>query len=113
MMKWLPGVCNHMYWCVASSKGNGDLCKAKYRSITNHLSRVHKHTDPLFPKCDHEDNLERDYLKPGEQNVWITQKLLVIPLRFHSSSLAYTTVCLIYDVLKYARSHTGKKPYEC
>ena len=66
MLPWLKGIRNNIYWCAVSSKGNGDLCRAKYRAITNHISGVHQHTDPLFPKCEHEDNLERDYLKPGE-----------------------------------------------
>ena len=39
---WSRSISNHMYWCAASSNGNGELVKAKWLSILNHVSNIHE-----------------------------------------------------------------------
>ena len=52
---WIKSIANHLYWCAASSGGNGQLVVAKWKSLINHICNVHTHHDPLFPKCLHGD----------------------------------------------------------
>lgn len=49
-------VINHLYWCVAStstSSDHGDLIKAKWLSLENHIHNVHTHKNKDFQKCAH------------------------------------------------------------
>ena len=38
---------------ASSTAGNGDLIKAKWLSLDNHIHNVHKKHGELFPKCTH------------------------------------------------------------
>ena len=54
--KWEKSIINHMYWCVASTPdGNGDLIKAKWLSLNNHMHYVHSGHSDLFPVCAHDE----------------------------------------------------------
>ena len=47
-------IINHLYWCVISTpSGNGELVKAKWLSIDNHIHNVHNNNGELFPHCVH------------------------------------------------------------
>ena len=51
---WRRSIINHSYWCVAStSSGDGELIKAKWLSLDNHIHNVHKHKSRNFKKCAH------------------------------------------------------------
>ncbi|XP_052270796.1 uncharacterized protein LOC127871702 [Dreissena polymorpha] len=51
--KWAQSIANHLYYCAASSEGNGDLVVAKWRSIRNHVVNRHDGNGDLFPRCLH------------------------------------------------------------
>ena len=54
-------IINHMYWCVAStSSGDGELIKAKWLSLDNHVHNVHKHKTKNLKKCAHRRLTRRD-----------------------------------------------------
>ena len=43
-----------MYWCVASTpSGNGEMIKAKWLSLENHIHGVHTGHGDIFPECAH------------------------------------------------------------
>ena len=43
-----------MYWCVASTPNdNGEVVKAKWLSLENHVHNIHSGHSKLFPKCAH------------------------------------------------------------
>ena len=68
--KWIKSIINHMYWCAASSDGDGDVMVAKWASITNHIQNIHTgHDNALFPECEHKQLTGRDrekkWIKPG------------------------------------------------
>ena len=51
---WQRSIINHLYWCVAStSSGDGELIKAKWLSLDNHVHNVHKHNTQKLKKCAH------------------------------------------------------------
>jgi len=50
---WAQAVSNHMYWCAASSGGDGDLILAKWSSILRHICNIHTGHGPLFDSCAH------------------------------------------------------------
>lgn len=51
---WQKSIINHLYWCVAStSSDHGELIKAKWLSLDNHIHNVHTHKNKDFQKCAH------------------------------------------------------------
>ncbi|XP_078341239.1 uncharacterized protein LOC144627624 [Crassostrea virginica] len=42
---------NHLYWCAASSDGNGDLISQKWLSVLNHVTNIHEGHGDLYPRC--------------------------------------------------------------
>ena len=67
LINWLPSINNHLYWCAATSGGDGELVKAKWRSITNHVCNIHANHCTIFPSCLHEPIDERDWIAAGEK----------------------------------------------
>ena len=58
---WQRSIINHLYWCVASTpSGDGELIKAKWLSLDNHVHNVHKHKSKNFSKCAHGRLRRRD-----------------------------------------------------
>ncbi|XP_061183986.1 uncharacterized protein LOC133192121 isoform X2 [Saccostrea echinata] len=62
---WARSVSNHLYWCAASSEGDGELVSEKWLSILNHITDVHEGHGKRFPKCLHGDLEDRDWIKKG------------------------------------------------
>ncbi|KAJ8310408.1 hypothetical protein KUTeg_012273 [Tegillarca granosa] len=40
--EWARSVSNHIYWCAASSNGDGDLVRDQLVSILNHVTNMHE-----------------------------------------------------------------------
>ena len=52
--EWKKSVINHLYWsAVSTPNGNGELIKAKWISLDNHINNKHRGHGKLFPKCAH------------------------------------------------------------
>jgi len=63
---WKQSISNHLYWCAASSGGDGKEVEAKWLSITNHVVNVHEGHSSKFPQCAHGPlEEERQWLKRG------------------------------------------------
>ncbi|XP_060085555.1 uncharacterized protein LOC132564967, partial [Ylistrum balloti] len=60
--QWARSISNHVYWCAASSHGDGELVRQKWKSITNHIADVHDGHGDRFPNCLHDD-IERNWFK--------------------------------------------------
>ena len=59
--EWECSLVNHMYWCVVSTTdGDGDIMKAKWLSVDDHIHNVHSGHSQLF------QNVHMDYYK-GEK----------------------------------------------
>lgn len=65
--EWSPSISNHLYWCAASSNGNGDLISQKWLSILNNVVDVHEGHGDLYPRCLHGPLDDRDWLKQGSK----------------------------------------------
>jgi len=50
---WARSVSNHLYWCAATSDGDGQLVKEKWLSMLNHVTNNHEGHGDRFPKCAH------------------------------------------------------------
>ncbi|XP_030274805.1 uncharacterized protein LOC115582760 isoform X2 [Sparus aurata] len=78
LQKWMRSITNHIYWTAATSS-TGPERVAKWTSILNHVRDVHKHDDPLFPKCLHEIRQTRDkskWLRAGTPAFYKLEKVL-------------------------------------
>ena len=52
--EWRRSIINDIYWCAASTpSGNGELMKAKWLSLDNHVHNQHQHHGDLLPRCEH------------------------------------------------------------
>lgn len=52
--EWKQSICNHMYWCAASTPdGNGNLIKAKWEILPLHIQDIHRGGNALYPRCGH------------------------------------------------------------
>lgn len=52
--EWKKSIINHLYWsAVSTPNGNGELIKAKWTSLDNHIHNKHKGHGKPFPKCAH------------------------------------------------------------
>ncbi|XP_072293261.1 uncharacterized protein [Eucyclogobius newberryi] len=77
--KWAAAIKHHMYWSAASST-SGDEKVAKWTSLINHIQDVHKHDEPLFPRCAHPQKKTTDpdkWFKPGSKALLEVEKLLL------------------------------------
>ena len=62
---WARSVSNHLYWCAASSNGDGELVQQKWLSILNHVTNVHQGHGDRFPRCLHDELEEREWMIRG------------------------------------------------
>ena len=61
---WQRSIINHLYWSVASTpSGDGELIKAKWLSLDNHVHNIHSGHSAIFPDCVHGKLLGRDQKK--------------------------------------------------
>lgn len=67
MQNWSQSVSNHLYWCAASSNGNGDLVVEKWLSILRHVTDIHTNHSDLFPNCLHGSLEPRLWIQPGSK----------------------------------------------
>ena len=59
--EWEKSIINHMYWCVASTpNSDGEMMKAKWLSLDNHLHNIHSGHSEHFPTCSHGELQGRD-----------------------------------------------------
>ena len=88
---WIKSICNHLYWCALSSKGNAAVVVAKWSSLAAHVRNIHEHDDENFPTCSHPpiDNADaqkkKKWLKPSMHFVYFV--LLVVKCIDISQSL--------------------------
>ena len=67
---WAHSISNFLYWCASSSGGDGDLCVAKWKSITNHVTNIHTGHSELFPQCMHGDiQGDKAWLPKGNEHL--------------------------------------------
>ncbi|KAK3107901.1 hypothetical protein FSP39_024743 [Pinctada imbricata] len=63
---WARSISNHIYWCAASSGGDGDLVRDKWLSILNHVVNIHEgHEGEHFPNCVHGSLDDRLWMRKG------------------------------------------------
>ncbi|XP_062591608.1 uncharacterized protein LOC134253115 isoform X1 [Saccostrea cucullata] len=64
---WAHSISNHIYWCAASSDGNGELILEKWISILNHVTDVHEGHGELYPRCLHGPVDDRQWIRRGSK----------------------------------------------
>ena len=64
VLEWAQSIKSHVYWCAASSNGNGALVKEKWLSILNHIVDQHTGHGTMYKDCPHEQ-IKREWLKKG------------------------------------------------
>lgn len=73
--QWARSIGNHVYWCAASSDGDGELVRQKWTSITNHIANIHESHGDKFQSCQH-GNLDRIWFKPGSKALGEVKKIV-------------------------------------
>ncbi|CAN8017600.1 unnamed protein product, partial [Ixodes persulcatus] len=61
---WAQQASNHMYWCAAASRGNGDLLVDAWTSLTRHVINVHKDHPGMYTRCFHAPIEEGEWMEP-------------------------------------------------
>jgi solute carrier family 8 (sodium/calcium exchanger) len=52
--EWKKSLVNHLYWsAVSTPDGDGEVIKAKWISLDNHIHDKHKNHGKIFPACKH------------------------------------------------------------
>ncbi|KAL1473861.1 hypothetical protein MTO96_038417 [Rhipicephalus appendiculatus] len=67
LQEWVQPVVNHLYWCVAVSRGDGKLLVAIWKSMLNHVINVHHGDGEPYPRCLHDDLPNGKWLLPGRE----------------------------------------------
>lgn len=64
--EWMKSIINHLYWCAISTQsGDGNIIRAKWVSVANHMHNIHYHDNEHFPECAHSLIYgRRKWLKP-------------------------------------------------
>ena len=70
MGMWAHSISNHLYWCAASSGGDGEELKTKWLSILNHVADIHEGHGDKYPRCEHGPLDDRQWMLPGK-NIYI------------------------------------------
>ncbi|XP_057311438.1 uncharacterized protein LOC130649581 [Hydractinia symbiolongicarpus] len=91
LARWAPAVVNHLYWSIATCKGDGKELAERFVSVVHHTAN--KHTFPqnsIYKECEHEkltdeDKRQKEWFQMGSpaHNALIhivTQKTLVTDL---------------------------------
>ncbi|KAL3882435.1 hypothetical protein ACJMK2_028774, partial [Sinanodonta woodiana] len=65
--RWARSISNHMYWCAASSCGDGEVVQQKWFSILNHVANIHRGHGDKFLQCEHEELDNREWIKYGSK----------------------------------------------
>lgn len=63
---WLQPTVNHMYWCAAVSRGNGDLLVDTWLTLNNHVINIHEGHKGQLKVCLHGPLDEAPWLLPGK-----------------------------------------------
>ena len=69
LAEWLPSISRHFWWAVATSEGNHELLREKWRSVLNHIVNRHAWAGAkFFKRCAHnpltlEQRREKKWLK--------------------------------------------------
>jgi hypothetical protein len=71
--RWARSISNHIYWCAASSNGDGEMVQQKYASILNHISNIHEGHGEKFPQCAHDE-----VCSPGDNFFMSFHKILCL-----------------------------------
>ncbi|XP_078340505.1 uncharacterized protein LOC144617479 [Crassostrea virginica] len=79
---WARSVSNQLYWCAASSDGDGEMVSEKWLSNLNHITNVNEGHGERFPKFLHGELEDRDWIKKGslafqEMEKFVRGRLLV------------------------------------
>ena len=52
--EWKKSLVNHLYWsAVSTPNGDGEVIRAKWISLDNHIHNKHKKHGKIFPACKH------------------------------------------------------------
>ncbi|CAN7981801.1 unnamed protein product [Ixodes pacificus] len=62
---WVQAAANHMHWCAAASRGNGDLLVEAWASIARHVADIHNGHGGLYTTCLHGTLDDVEWLSPG------------------------------------------------
>ena len=84
---------NHLYWCMVSTPcGNGNVMKAKWLSLDNHLHDVHSGHSEHFPECSHGTLTENDRRKK-----WFRRRKYLMYHIFFMHSLCLRCLLFCYS----------------
>ena len=56
LMKWIPAIVNHLYWCVQKCGQNGEKLVEMFNSCIHHVVDRHEFPGEHYTKCPHEDD---------------------------------------------------------
>ena len=76
--EWKRSLVNHLYWsAVSTPDGNGDMIRAKWMSLANHIHNKHKGHSKEFPSCKHKTlrgrSKKKKWFKPRKYNTGIAK----------------------------------------
>lgn len=86
---WAHSISNHIYFCAATSDGNGDFVREKWVSILNHVTGRHEGHGELYPRCLHGPVDNRLWIRRGSKA--FLELELVVKGRLLLTDISYLT----------------------
>ncbi|XP_066933447.1 uncharacterized protein [Clytia hemisphaerica] len=66
LMKWIPAIVNHLYWCVQKCGQNGEKLVEMFNSCIHHVVDRHEFPGEHYTKCPHEnDTSQYEWMTAG------------------------------------------------
>lgn len=104
LASWAQSISNHLYWCAASSGGDGQLVWDKWCSIVNHTVNIHTGHGPSYPACTHEELVPRQWLEKGN---FYAKSFTQNKDNFTSTFNLWSPTFTQYSHMGTCESHTG------
>ena len=110
--EWMKSIINHLYWCAVSTQsGDGNIIRAKWVSVANHMHNIHHHDNEHFPECAHSLIYgRRKWLKPREFCLSLFIVMVLISTLIFQDTEASEKICAVISNTRFCNDVSKMSP---